>query len=618
MFYGNSNLDDLPVRNRMFLQHIGFFAILVLILLFRLFYIQIVQGDFHTRLSMDNMMRLKILKAPRGRIFDRDGRILVRNRISYAIVIYPFKIKDKDLLFDNLEKLATLDGEKVFTRKELEKKYNRARRRRFDPTVLKEDVGIELASVIEEHTLDLQGVSIETEIRREYPYGTLAAHLLGYISEIPENQIDSLKEEGYTYDDLIGKAGLEKQYESLFRGEYGQEYVEVNAFGKKLGTLESMPRKDPVRGNDLFLTIDLDIQLSAEQAYPDSLTGAVVVLDPRNGEVLAMLSSPRPDPNLFTLAPEKRSKLWAKVALDPRMPLHNRAVTGTYPPASTYKMVTSITGLELSLVRPEEPLCVCKGGMLFGRRFFRCWKPSGHGVMDMPGAIMHSCDVYFYKLGLLTGAENMNRYARMLGFDHLTGIDLPNEKKGELLDKELYNRKFKSRGWRWSKGMVLNLSIGQGQLVTPVQLAAYIGGLGNGKHIYRPHLLKKVHYPGQKKNEIIQPVVQHNIALREETLQTIRDALYITVNERGGTGGRARVKGFRVGGKTGSAENPQGDITHALFVACAPVDSPVIAVAVVAENAGHGGSVAAPIAEKILRTYFEKFPVHEEPLPVKE
>ena len=602
------HLDDSRKRSRMFLQLLAVFGVLFTVLIVRLFYIQIMQGEYHHRLSLENMMRLKVIKAPRGRIYDRYGKLLVRNRASYSIAIYPYKVKDKKKTFDNLEKVRTLDNQKIFSVSELKKKYKKALRNRFDPTILKEDVGVDLASVIEEHTLELPGIGIETEIRREYPYGALAFHLLGYISGIPLRQFASLKKFGYSKYNLIGKMGIEKQYEELLRGKNGQEYVEVNAFGKELGVLDDMPSTPPVRGHDLYLTIDLDIQLAAEEAFPDSLKGALVAINPQNGEILAMLSSPRPDPNLFTFSSERRSKLWAKVALDPRQPLNNRAVQGTYPPGSTFKMVTAVAGLEQGVVKPETRLKACTGSFRFGRRNFRCWLTRGHGRMNVTQALMHSCDIYFYQLGLGLGAENINKYARMLGFGKVSGIDLPNEKAGMLLDKKSYNRKFHKRGWIWTRGMVLNLSIGQGQAVTPVQLANYIAALGNGKVLYKPYILKSIKGPNGREIRNTQKEIIRELSIKSETIATIRTALYRTVNERGGTGGRARLKNVPVGGKTGSAENSHGELTHALFVAYAPVDSPSIAISVIVENSGHGGSVAAPIADKVLKRYFEKFP----------
>jgi len=345
MALGRPNLEDSRIRSRMLFQITVAFAVLFGLLFARLFYLQIVQGDYHYRLSLENMMRLRIDPAPRGRIFDRYGRLLVRNRPSYAIALYPYKVKNRASLFDRLCQIRSVNGEPALDRTAVEQIYQKARYRRFDPAILKEDVDFDLATVIEEYTLDLPGVGIEKEIRREYPFGTLGSHLFGYISQIPDDQFDSLRTFGYMRNDLVGKSGVEKQYEELFRGRNGQEYIEVNAFGKQLGVLKDMPGTKPVRGHDLYLTIDYDLQLAAEQAFPDSLKGAVVVMDPRNGEILAMLSSPRPDPNLFTYSSKKRGKLWAQVALDPRLPLNNRAVQGTYPPGSTFKMITAAAAL---------------------------------------------------------------------------------------------------------------------------------------------------------------------------------------------------------------------------------------------------------------------------------
>jgi len=610
-------MDDSQQRSRMFLQLITFFGMLFVFAAFRLVYVQIIQGEYHTRLSIENMMRLKIIKAPRGRIFDRNGHLLVRNRVSQAIAIYPYKVKGRKKLFTELYKLRSLDGTQVFAEGELEKIYRKALARRFDPTILREDVSMDLASIILEHSLDIPGVGIETEIRREYPYGTLGSHLFGYISEIPETKLDSLKNFGYGYGDLLGKAGVEMWYEDMFRGMNGREYIEVNAFGKELGALVEMPSTPPVRGYDMYLTIDFDLQKAAEDAFGDSLKGAVVVLDPRNGEILALLSSPRPDPNLFTFSSSKRTRLWAEVALDPRLPLNNRSIQGTYPPGSTFKMATAVTALETGLASPSDHFSPCTGGFHFGRKLYRCWEPKGHGTLGMIDAITRSCDVYFYQLGLLVGDKNLNKYARKLGFEDLSGIDLPGEKRGLLLGEESYNKKFKDRGWIWTRGQLLNIAIGQGQAVTPIQLADYIAGLGNGNRIYKPHVVRKFSNIDGVEAGVTKPEVRFTFSFKPHTIETIHEALYDVVNTPHGTGGRSRIPGVRVGGKSGSAENPQGKLTHALFVACAPVDSPTIAVSVVVENAGHGGGVAGPIAGRVLQKYFEKLMPKADSVKVK-
>ncbi|MFH0919035.1 MAG: penicillin-binding protein 2 [Fibrobacterota bacterium] len=580
-------------------------AVFVAILL-RLVYLQIVRGGYYHTLSMENMMRLKVIKAPRGLICDRNGAILARNRPSYAIALLYHRIINRRMLMANLLRISDSTGTPVFDARELAQAFETARFRRFESVKLADDVGMDVVTIVEEHILDLPGIIVEKETRREYPYGTLASHALGYMSEIPENQFDSLKaKRGYHFGDRIGSFGLEQQYEEKFLcGRDGEEYVMVDAHGREIQRIEEMPMTTPVPGRDLYSTLDLTVQKSAEEAFPDSLSGALVALDPRNGEILAMLSSPRFDPNLFSLSSKKRNRMWRQLIMDPRRPLNNRATSGTYPPGTTFKLVTATAALNENIVGLEETFKPCFGSFRFGSRVAACWKPEGHGRVTMIDGVKLSCDVYFYQVGLKTGIDFVCQYARMFGMGRRTGIDLPDERDGELLDRESYNSKFKDRGWVWTEGQVLNSSIGQGQTVTPVQLALYAGALAEGHFIYRPHLFRFSPVNSREKVVFIQDTLGE-IMLKDGTRDMIVKALR-AVMQTGGTGGRAAVKDIDVGGKTGSAENPQGDLTHALFIAVAPLTAPTIAIGLVLENAGHGGSIAAPIAGHVLNVYFNK------------
>jgi penicillin-binding protein 2 len=478
----------------------------------------------------------------------------------------------------------------------------RANFRRFDATRLKEDVSLDLVSIIEEHSMELPGIIVETESRREYTLGAAAFHVLGYMSEIPEDQFDSLKTKGYFYGDLIGKSGIERQYEKVVRGEPGQEYIEVNAYGKSLGTIPNIPRIEPKVGNDLYLSIDARLQKVADLSFPDTMKGAVVALDPRNGEVLVMYSSPSVDPNIFSMATSVRSKGWASVALDPKLPLNNRAIGGTYTPGSTFKLVSSFAGLETGkLSRDAHMPQACHTAFRFGSRIAHCM--SSHGSLNLINAVQKSCNVYFYQVGMKVGDKVINTYAKMLGLGSVTGVDLPGEKAGWLSGEEAYNERFAKRGWRWTGGLVLDLAIGQAQVITPIQLACAVGGLGNTYNTYVPMVVKGERDSSGKLINIRQPQIKSKVEMSEAVIPVMREAMESVVMP-GGTGGRATVPGIRVGGKTGSSQNPQGDQTHALFIACAPIDNPVIAIAVVVENAGHGGSVAAPVAGDVLRYFF--------------
>jgi penicillin-binding protein 2 len=579
-------------------------SVFLLLLIVRLIQIQVIDGNLNIRLSKENAMREKIIVPPRGNILDRNGNVLARNRPSYSICVLPFKLKNRKKVIESLCLITDTSGLPVFDSLELDKIVHKAMRRRFDLTRLKEDVPLDLVSIIEEHSMELPGIIVETESRREYPLGPAAFHVLGYMSEIPETNFDSMKQLGYYYGDLIGKNGIERQYETTFRGTCGREYIEVNAYGKSLGPIPNIPRLDPVAGNDVYLTIDAKLQQVADLAFPDSLKGAVVALDPRNGEVLVVFSSPSVDPNIFSMATSLRSRNWGEIATDPSLPLNNRAIGGTYTPGSTFKLISALSGLEThKLDRNSFMPSGCRGAYRIGSRTAHCWKLSGHGGMNLIGAIQQSCNVYFYQVGLRLGDEIINKYAHMMGLGELTGIDLPGERTGWLSGEKAYNIRFAKRGWKWTTGLVLDLAIGQTQVVTPIQLALMVGGLGNGKTLYKPFLVKEERNNDGAVINQRKPDIKSKLDLKPATIETIHEALE-SVMKAGGTGGRASVPGISVGGKTGSAENPQGDKTHALLVACAPAINPVIAIAVVVENAGHGGSIAGPIAGDILRYFF--------------
>ena len=600
--------DDQQERAAKSVRLIIVVCALFAILAVRLFYLQVIQGETNIRLSKENGMQLRVIKAPRGLILDRNGAVLARNRPSYSICVLPYKVKKRSEIIRNLIKIRASNGDAVFDSLELLQQMREAQKRRFDPARLKEDVSMELVSIIEEHSMELPGIVVETESRREYPLGAKAFHVVGYMSEIPENQYDSLKTFGYRFGDLMGKAGIERQYEDIFRGKDGQEYIEVNAYGKSLGPIKNMPRIDPVPGGNMYLTIDLGLQTTAADSFPDSLKGAIVALDPRSGEVLVMMSSPSVDPNIFSASVTLRSKNWGTIALDPNLPLNNRAIAGTYPPGSTFKPVTAAAGLmSKKLFADSHMPTPCRGAFRFGSRVAHCWDLKGHGSLDLVGAVKQSCDIYFYQVGLRLGDKIINQAAAMYGLGQPTGVDLFGEKAGWLSGEEEYNKRFAPRGWVWTKGLDMDMAIGQTQLVTPIQLASVAGALGNGNYVYQPFLMKEVLSSDGTVIAQQNPIVSRTLTLDSSVVATLHKSL-IEVMAAGGTGGRASVPNVPVGGKTGSAENPQGEKTHALFMACAPVDSPVIAIATVAENAGHGGSVAAPIAGAVLRYFFSHDP----------
>jgi penicillin-binding protein 2 len=601
--YNNSEQFDRNFKSSFLTIIIG---ILFSLLIARLIFVQVVDHEENFRLSENNRMRQNIIKAPRGEIEDRHGNVLVRNRPSYHISLLYHKMENKDSLIRRVLSIEDSEGNPVFDSLHLLHQIKRGRWRKYKPQLLYEDAPFELVSIIEERSADLPGIITEVESRRAYPYGTLAAHTLGYTGRITVDQLKKRKDLGYDKNDRLGKKGLENHYEATFKGVDGVEYIEVDAFGRRLGQLDGMPKLDPIEGKKVITTLDLELQKIAENAFPDSLKGGLVAIDPSNGEVLAMVSSPRMNPNIFSLDSISRKREWANVALDSDAPLNNRALVGLYPPGSLFKFFTAIAGMQQGIHPKAKPYKPCHGGYQLGRRYQKCWKLTGHGNVDMIEALKTSCDVYFYQLGLQIDMDPINNVARMFGLEKKTHIDLPIEKRGVLIDSVTYNRRNKRLGWRWTRGQILHLSIGQGQLVTPLQMANAFAGLGNGYQLFKPRLIKAIIGADGRVESYSKPEVLKELSLTDSIRYMVNTALNAVVNEPGGTGRRARVKGVRVGGKTGSAENPHGELTHAWFGAVAPLEKPEIAIAVVVENAGHGGSVAAPIASQVLNYFFER------------
>lgn len=614
----NNPLDDSHYRGSA-ARALLFFVLAAMVLLsMRLLYLQVIRGNYHKSLSEQNSIRLQVVKAPRGLIFDRNGVVIARNRPSYQIAIQPTELRKGEPLLERLLQFRDASGARLFDSAHVAWSLDRARWRRFQPLIIYEDAPLEVVALIEEHQTDLPGVVTLVESRRNYPFGAAAGHVLGYMDEVKEEEVGTLGGSPagpsgdsllpYARGDRIGRKGLERQYERYFRGRDGIRYVKVNAFGKQIEVIENMAHREPQPGRNIYTTLDMNLQVMAESLLTDSMRGAVVVLDPRNGEVLAMASSPRLDGNVFSLSRERRAREWAKLALDPARPLHNRALNGGYEPASTFKGVVSLAGYEAGIDPQGYMPHSCNGGYQFGNRRWRCWDPKGHGRTNVFSAFMVSCDVYYYQVGLRIGMDRINAVARRFGFGQKSGIDLEDDRSGLLMDSATYEGMYGKRGWRWSRGLILNLSIGQGQIATPLQLANYVSGMANGKQIFRPHFLREVRDTRGHLITASTPEVLHDLNLSPGEHDVIRKALSEVVNGERGTGKRAQVPGVWVGGKSGSAENPHGDVTHALFVAAAPLDDPQIAVAVVLENAGGGGAKAAPIAGALMKRYLSPPP----------
>ncbi|MDZ4165804.1 MAG: penicillin-binding protein 2, partial [Smithellaceae bacterium] len=448
---------------------------------------------------------------------------------------------------------------------------------------------------------------------RKYPIGEVMAHVIGYMGEISQEELTKDLSGEYSFGDYLGKFGLEKEIGRFLKGRDGAEQAEVNAFGKEVKVLG---RLEPVAGYNAVLTINLSLQQAAWNAL-EGKAGAVVVMDPRDGAILAMVSSPSFDPNLFSEGIPR--EVWRKLMSNPLHPMENRAITGQYPPASTYKVIVAAAALEAGLVGPDT-VYTCNGEYEMGNRTFRCWRREGHGRVNLHRAIVESCDVYFYNLGKLIGVDTIATYARHFGLGEKTGIDLPQEKKGRVPTKKWKRERFKEQ---WHPGETIPISIGQGyNLTTPLQLANVYSALANGGTLYRPRIVKRLLHGDGRVYQEYPPEVISKLPVSEKTIQTINRALWGVVNEPNGTGSALRRVERDVSGKTGTAQVVQlarkGETMrykvsgrrlkdHAMFVCFAPSERPEIVVAVLLEHAGAGGgAVAAPIARKIVDAYFNK------------
>lgn len=570
----------------------------------RLGYLQILHGADNRHLADNNRIKLMPIMAPRGLFYDRNGVALVSNRPGFTVSLIPISGPVPDEVIVRLAKFLNMDAADI--RKKVGQQDNP-----LEPIRIKNDVGPDVVSKIEEHRGDLPGVVIEIQSVRNYINNELAAHIFGYVSEISEEELEKRKAEGYKTGNIVGKFGLEKVYDKEIRGTDGGSQIEVDVAGRPV---KMLGKKEPVLGSSLVLTIDAKIQKAAEKAMDDRLrylqtrlgnpgakAGAAVVMNPKTGEILAMVSRPAFSPNLFNGGIS--SKDWKVINDDPFNPMENRAITGEYPPGSTFKIVTGTAALELGKVTPEEKIL-----------------DTGHyrdksnalnealGWIDFKTALAKSDNVYFYQMGERIGIDNMEKYARMYGLGDYTGINLPGESDGLVA-----NRKYKEKvyGEDWYLSETLDAAIGQGfQLVTPIQMAMVMSEVANGGHRFRPYLVSKMIGPNGETVKSFEPEEVGSVTISDRNLNLIRSALK-DVTAAGGTAGYV-FEGLplSMAGKTGTVENSHGE-DHGWFVAYAPFDNPTVVIAVLVEQGGFGSDSAAPIARKILEAAFN-LPPHKD------
>ena len=584
----------------------------------RLYSLQIDQTDRWSSLSKNNRIRLQRIAPTRGLILDAQGEPLVENRPSYDVVVVPEDTGDLEATLRRTTALLGRDQSAVDSLIAASRK-----RPAYDRLVVYRDVDYDTLVSLETRQLELPGVSVEVGPMRTYPHGDLASHLLGYVGEVSASELEA--DPNYRMGDLVGRFGAERAWEDFLRGVAGGQQIEVDAVGRRLRVLS---RVGETRGNSLVLTIDRRLQAFAEQLL-EGKEGAIVVMRPGTGEVLAMASQPGFDPNPFARGiPSAEWKALSSAEFDP---LSNRALQGQYPPGSVFKVVTAAAALEEGVITPFSRID-CGGSYQFGDRAYRCWKASGHGPMDLHDALVHSCDVYFYQVGKQLGVDTIAEYAHRLGLGAPTGIELDNEKAGLIPTSEWKKRRF---GEPWYSGETLSVAIGQGYvLTTPLQMASVVSTIANGGIRYRPRYVRHIEAPSGEILRTTEPEVMGEAGLRKSTLHQIREALRGVVNDDGGTGSRAKLPTIDVAGKTGTAqvfkmgskaiktENLDRRLRdHAWFIAFAPVEDPEIAISIVIEHSGRGGgAAAAPMAGAISDFYFgltrgRDYPITDAPAP---
>lgn len=569
---------------------LGVTTVCFVLLWLRLFDLQVVDSAYYSRIAEDNRIQLVVDLSRRGLIRDRHGTILAQNEPSYSVYLMKSKAVPQAEVVAHLARILKRDSSLIM------KKLRDSRLPYFEPVRVARHVPKEIVCRIEEQNELIPGILLRYETTRRYPEPSGGSHLLGYLTEAGSQKEDTKRAPEGSF---VGVRGAERQFDDYLRGADGVEYMDVTAAGQIVGPSLDQPPSPSIPGVDVQLTIDWNLQRFVTHALESRGIGSVICIDPRNGEILALVSVPGFDPNLFSGI--LTQEVWDGVINDSTKPLLDRSLKGLYPPASTAKLITIAAGLELGIITPTTTFSTCPGGMQFGRRYFRCWKYSGHGTLDLAGAIEQSCDVYFYQLSQRLGIERWADYARRSGFGRRTGIDLPEEAIGIVPDSNYYNRVYGVR--KWTKTLVLNLGIGQGEfLATPLQVALYYCALANNGVAMRPRILGSLRTEGMDIAPT-RPREAYALPYAKSTMTALRNALRRVVSAKNGTAKILNFPDLQIAGKTGTAQNPHGD-NHSWFVGYAPFDKPEMVVVAIVENAGEGSKVAAPLCGEVFRFYF--------------
>ena len=599
----NSNPETSDALKRRVLIFGACFGVAFFGLFIRLWNLQVIQGVEFRSLSEDNRIAYRLVQSPRGMVFDSKGKLLADNRASFNIYLIRENVK-------NLKRTIRLLAE--ITGQPFEELYKRTRNANpFRPFLIQADISRKTMAFLEENKPDYPGVFVQVTPLRQYPSKDRASHLLGYMGEVSNRQLQNLKKQNYRQGDLLGQYGVERTQEKFLRGQSGFKQVEVDAYGRELRVIRPFVEKP---GNNIYLTIDMKLQEKAEELF-EAHEGSIVILDPSDGAILAMVSKPSFNPNIFAGGID--AKNWKGLTEDPLKPLENRAIRGQYPPGSIFKIVMGFAILNEKIVRSDKKIH-CHGSFPFGKRIFQDWKKGGHGPIDFVQSLAQSCDVYYYTNGQKLGIKKIARYARMFGLGSPTGFGAA--EKGGLVPSDAWKRRrFKER---WYEGETISVSIGQGfNLITPMQAANLIATVANGGHLWKPYIVKKVMSSGGRTFFEASPRLIHKIPIPREIFQKVREGLKEVVHGEKGTAKKARLPGIFMAGKTGTAQTvglkhtgrkrkpeelPRKFRDHGWFVAFAPYENPSIAIAILGENAGRPGSFFAPYAKELISFYLGK------------
>jgi penicillin-binding protein 2 len=582
-----------PGRRRV-IAMAGLVTVALVVIVCQLWYLQVLEGGRFQEASEKNRIRVRPIAAPRGILFDRNGLPLVDNRPTFTLSLIPRELdRDAGARDATLGRLAAL---MQIPFAELQDAVARVSPDSILPVRVRRGLSMNDVAKVEEWKLELPGVIVEVEPQRAYPTSRFAAHLLGYVREVSDEQ---LRQGRYRRGDMVGQTGLERLLDEYLRGKDGGERIEVDAMGRQIRLIQST---EPNPGAQVVTTVDRRLQEAAERAM-EGKAGAVVVMDPRNGDILAMVSTPAFEIDRFTGTIDRNA--WLRVVQDPNHPLLNRTIQSQYPPGSIFKMVVAAAGLQEGTLAPTDRVH-CTGEFHLGAWTFHDWKKEGHGSVDLMKGIRDSCDVYFYTAGLKVGAPAIAKWAIAFGFAAPTGIDFGGEKPGLIPQPRMSRR---GRAAPWHAGETVNMAIGQGAvLVTPMQVARFMAAFANGGVLWKPRLVQRIERPD--KGVVWGDVggVTGHVELSPMVWAFLRQALWAVVND-GGTGAAARIPGLDVAGKTGTAQTVANSKSekgqdHAWFAAFAPVKDPEVVVVVLVERGGHGGATAAPIAREILKAKF--------------